>query len=149
MDCLFCKIVSGEIPSKKVYEDAHAFAFLDINPCTKGHTLVVPKKHYSHLRDMPDEETAALLAAALAIEKRVVEALQAAGANIGINDGRAAGQEVQHVHVHVIPRYLQDGGGALQSIVRMRVDRQAFDEVVQKLQQPSEQRRPSYDDFFR
>ena len=130
MDCLFCKIVSGEIPSKKIYDDAHTFAFLDINPCTKGHTLVIPKKHHASLKAMPADEASALFAAALAIEKRIVDALQAAGANIGINDGRAAGQEVQHVHVHVIPRYSQDGGGAMQSIVHMHVDRQAFDEVV-------------------
>ncbi|AEF95869.1 HIT family protein [Methanotorris igneus] len=106
--CIFCKIVNKEIPAKIVYEDEDTMAFLDINPRNKGHTLVIPKKHYETLDEMPDEELAKLMKAV----KKVVEILKPLnfdGYNIINNNKPAAGQEVPHVHFHIIPRYQNDG----------------------------------------
>ena len=106
--CIFCKIVNKEIPAKIVYEDEDTMAFLDINPRNKGHTLVIPKKHYETLDEMPDEEMAKLMKTI----KKVVEILKPLnfdGYNIVNNNKPAAGQEVPHVHFHIIPRYQNDG----------------------------------------
>jgi histidine triad (HIT) family protein len=155
MDCIFCKIAKGEIPSKKVYEDTHIYAFLDINPCTTGHVLIIPKKHAQLLEEMNEKEIADLFIVATKLEKRAKNNLGAIAANIGINDGKAAGSEVPHVHVHMIPRYSDDGGGAMQSIVRMHIDRSKFDEVASKMsgsndhESGHENKKTSYDDFFR
>ncbi len=107
--CVFCKIVSGEIPSHKVYEDEEFLAFLDIGPINKGHLLVIPKKHYPTLLDMPEEEAGKLYKLVHKLAKVVKEALNADGLNIINNIGSASGQEVFHVHVHIIPRFYDDG----------------------------------------
>ena len=106
-DCIFCKIIKGEIPSTKVYEDKDVVAFLDIKPVNPGHTLVIPKKHYVNIHDMPDELVGKLAIAA----KKVADAMLkigVKGVNIGINNGAHAGQIVFHAHVHVMPRYGKD-----------------------------------------
>lgn len=154
MECIFCRIAKGEIPSKKVYENELVFCFLDINPCTPGHTLLIPKKHYQFLEEMGKEEVAAIFTEAAELEKKAKSSLGASGANIGINDGKVAGAEVPHVHVHMIPRYAGDNGGAMQSIVRTHVDRSKFDEIAAKLSRIQDteknvERKTSYDDFFR
>lgn len=107
MDCIFCKIVKGELPSTKVYEDTDVLGFLDIKPVNPGHTLVIPKKHYVNIHDMPDELFGKVAIAA----KKVADALLkigVKGVNIGMNNGEAAGQVVFHAHVHVMPRYGKD-----------------------------------------
>ncbi|EHP86141.1 HIT family protein [Methanotorris formicicus] len=106
--CIFCKIVSKEIPAKIIYEDEDTMAFLDINPRNRGHTLVIPKKHYETLDEMPDEEMAKLMKTI----KKVIEILKPLnfdGYNIVNNNKPVAGQEVPHVHFHIIPRYQNDG----------------------------------------
>ena len=104
-DCIFCAIAAGEIPSFKVYEDDIVLAYLDINPFSKGHTLVIPKAHTTGLLDTDD----AVLAAVVARVKKVAAHLRAAlpcdGFNILQNNGEAAGQTVRHLHFHIIPRY--------------------------------------------
>ena len=104
-DCIFCAIAAGEIPSFKVYEDDLVLAYLDINPFSKGHTLVIPKAHTTGLLDTDD----AVLAAVVARVKKVAAHLRAAlpcdGFNILQNNGEAAGQTVRHLHFHIIPRY--------------------------------------------
>ena len=104
-DCIFCAIAAGEIPSFKVYEDDIVLAYLDINPFSKGHTLVIPKAHSTGLLDTDD----AVLAAVVARVKKVAAHLRAAlpcdGFNILQNNGEAAGQTVRHLHFHIIPRY--------------------------------------------
>ncbi|AKB86090.1 HIT family protein [Methanococcoides methylutens] len=117
MECLFCNIIKGDIPSYKVYEDETAYAFLDINPCSKGHTVVVPKTHYENFTEMPAEEAAGLFATVRMIARLVEDAVSADGSNIGLNNKPAAGQAVPHVHVHIIPRFEGDGGGSMHSIV--------------------------------
>ncbi len=120
MDCLFCKIIAKQIPNYTVYEDDTVLAFLDIFPCSKGHTVVIPKVHYESLWNM-NMETFQLLVAGLRAAAGLVEArLKPAGMNIGINNGEAAGQAVPHAHWHIIPRYEGDGGGSMHSIVKSK-----------------------------
>lgn len=104
-DCIFCAIADGEIPSFKVYEDNDVVAYLDINPCSKGHTLVIPKAHYPNLAGTGDEALATLIKRVKAVAVKVSEALEADGFNILQNNGQAAGQSVFHVHFHIVPRY--------------------------------------------
>ncbi len=108
-DCVFCKIIKGEIPCAKVYEDDKIFAFLDIEPVNEGHTLVVPKRHHESLFELPEEFLSSGLGAIKKIAVAVQKAMDADGINIGMNNGRAAGQAVFHAHFHIIPRFENDG----------------------------------------
>ena len=108
MDCIFCKIIKGEIPSSMVFDDEKVVAFLDINPVHKGHTLVIPKEHYENLIKTPDEIVGEIWKVTKKIGKAVKEAIQADGINFGVNNGKAAGQEVFHTHIHIIPRFEGD-----------------------------------------
>jgi histidine triad (HIT) family protein len=110
-DCIFCKIVAGQIPCTKVYEDATVLAFMDINPISPGHTLVIPKKHYEAIGEMSAEEAAALFRPVPSLAAAVKGALGAEALNVLQNNGRAAGQAVAHLHVHLIPRWTGDGLG--------------------------------------
>lgn len=107
-NCIFCKIVAGEIPSMRVYEDDDCIATLDIGPANPGHTLIIPKEHYQDLTEMNEALAGKLLMVAKEIGMRQKERLGAAGFNIVQNNGRAAGQTVPHFHIHVIPRYEGD-----------------------------------------
>ena len=104
-DCIFCAIAAGEIPSFKVYEDDLVLAYLDINPFSKGHTLVIPKAHTMGLLDTPDETLAAVIARVKKVAAHLKQALLCDGFNILQNNGVAAGQTVMHVHFHIVPRY--------------------------------------------
>jgi len=108
MDCIFCKIVDGEIPSSKIYEDDDVLAFLDIKPVNPGHTLVIPKKHFENIHDTPNDIFAKAMIAAKKIAGAIQEKLGANGVNIGMNNGKAAGQIVFHAHIHIMPRYGKD-----------------------------------------
>ena len=118
MDCLFCKIVVGEVPCHKVYEDENTLAFLDIYPCANGHTVVIPKCHYNDLVEVGQEELGQLARGVQNALKRVYSALNVSSANIGINNGLEAGQAIPHLHWHIIPRSEKDGGGSMHSIVK-------------------------------
>ena len=107
-DCIFCKIVAGDIPASKVYEDDHFLAFLDISQVTPGHTLVIPKKHARNLLEMTPDETADLFNVVSTVTKKVESATQPQGMNIISNMEEIAGQSVFHTHVHILPRYSQD-----------------------------------------
>ena len=108
-DCIFCRIVTGEIPSEKLYEDENVFAFLDIAPISPGHCLVIPKTHYDRLDQCPAELVGLVAAKLGAIARAVLGVLGADGYNILNNNGRAAGQLVGHLHFHIIPRISGDG----------------------------------------
>lgn len=121
-DCPFCSIVDGEIPSRTVYEDDDVQAFLDANPLAPGHTLVVPKDHYQFLGEVPAELSRAIFDAVRELVPRIESAVDADAHTIAINDGPAAGQEVPHLHVHVVPRFEGDGGGPIHAIAGERPD---------------------------
>ena len=110
-DSIFTKIIKGEIPCHKVFENEHVFAFLDINPLSDGHTLVIPKRQVERLEDLPPDEAAAVARMLGEIAKRVLEATGAKDYNILQNNGPTSGQEVPHVHFHIIPRSAGDGLG--------------------------------------
>ncbi len=109
METIFSKIIAGEIPCDKIYEDERVFAFLDINPVNPGHALVVPKAWSKGLLDADPENLQAVIMAVQKVAKALKEATGAAGVNIIQNDGAAAGQKVDHLHFHVIPRHEGDG----------------------------------------
>ena len=104
-DCVFCAIAAGEIPSFKVYEDEFVLAYLDINPFTKGHTLVIPKEHSCGILDASDETLATLVSHVKKVAGHLKNALPCDGFNILQNNGEAAGQTVMHIHFHIVPRY--------------------------------------------
>ena len=107
-DCIFCKIIKGEIPCYKVYEDSEVLAFLDISQTTKGHTLVIPKEHFDNILFTPEDIMAKVMRVAQKIAQAEVTTLHAQGVNILTNANEIAGQTVMHFHVHVIPRYDQN-----------------------------------------
>ncbi len=116
-DCIFCKIVAGDIPNHTVYEDNQTLSFLDVNPIAKGHTLVVPKVHAETVLDLNDELAKTVMPAVQKTMERIQSTLAPDGFNIGINHHEAGGQVVPHLHIHILPRWEGDGGGTVHSIV--------------------------------
>jgi histidine triad (HIT) family protein len=107
--CLFCKIVAGEIPSDKIFEDADLMAFLDIRPVSKGHALVIPKRHMADFLEADDQTLARTVVQVRRIAAAILQATGAQGFNLHVNTGQVAGQVVPHLHFHIIPRYAGDG----------------------------------------
>ena len=116
--CIFCKIARGEIPCHKVYKDAHAIAFLDIKPHARGHTVVIPRTHAETSFDLGEKEIYELTMAVQNTMKRIQAILSPDGFNVGWNHNPAGGQVVPHLHVHIFPRYTDDGGGSMHSIIK-------------------------------
>ena len=108
-DCIFCRIVKGEIPCAKIYEDERVLSFLDIGPISPGHALVLPRAHYTTIFEISEEDLKACAAAAQKVGRAVFEAVGAQGLNLLQNNFRAAGQLVDHIHFHLIPRHSGDG----------------------------------------
>lgn len=108
-NCIFCKIVRGELPTNKVYEDEKTFAFLDINPVNPGHVLVVPKKHASDVFEIEEAEWDTVMRVVKKISLALEKSLKPTGINLGMNNKSGAGQVVFHAHVHIMPRYPNDG----------------------------------------
>lgn len=106
MDCIFCKIVKGEIPSYKVYEDELILAFLDLNPVSVGHTLIIPKEHFENIKDIEDKVLFEINLRARELSKVLEEKLSCEGISLCQNNG--LGQEIKHYHLHLIPRYQND-----------------------------------------
>ncbi|MBI2459617.1 MAG: HIT family protein [Parcubacteria group bacterium] len=109
MSCLFCKIIAGQIPSYKVYEDESTLAFLDINPVNPGHTLVVPKKHFTNIEEADEPTVCQIIKIVKKIGLSFKKNLATPGYNLAVNNDPAAGQIVPHLHFHVMPRLLNDG----------------------------------------
>lgn len=118
-----------------VYEDNDTLAFLDIHPRAVGHTMVIPKKHSETTLDLPEDGYGPIMKAMVETEKKLSEALRPDGFTIGINQKKAAGQEIDHLHVHIIPRYLNDGGGSLQSVVSEPPE-ESVEEIFKKISAP-------------
>ncbi|MEI6562780.1 MAG: HIT family protein [bacterium] len=108
LECIFCKIVKGDIHSVRVYEDNEVLAFMDIGPVVKGHVLVIPKKHHNPMMEAPPEILQKLITVVQLIAKAQMAALQADGINVSQANGSVAGQVVPHIHFHVIPRFASD-----------------------------------------
>lgn len=112
-NCIFCKILNGDIPSAKLYEDDDFAIILDVGPASLGHALVIPKNHYANLFEMPEEMLSKCMGLAKVWGDKLVKALGADGLNLVQNNGLAAGQTVFHYHLHLIPRYEGDSVGGL------------------------------------
>ena len=108
-DCIFCKIVKGEIPCEKIWEDENFLAFLDAHPIVEGHTLVIPKEHFEKLIDVDGETSSKYIGALREVGRVLIEKYSSDGFNVVLNDGKSAGQVVGHVHFHLLPRKEGDG----------------------------------------
>jgi histidine triad (HIT) family protein len=125
--CIFCRIVAGEIPAETVSREAEVVAFLDVQPLADGHVLVVPRAHVPRIEDMKPSAADALFRAVVRLAGPVREALGAAGTTIGVNNGDATGQTIPHVHVHIVPRWPNDGAGSVHTIFPRNVKRKLPD----------------------
>jgi len=133
MDCIFCKIISGEIPAKILKETSNTLSFLDTYPLAKGHVLVIPKNHHQKIQDMSREENTDLFTLVhLMISK--VDALTGATL-VAVHNGKEAGQEVPHVHVHLVPRSANDSAGAIHSMFNstLKLSETEIEELYKKL----------------
>lgn len=117
MECLFCKIANKEIAADIIYEDGKTAAFLDIHPRSPGHAMIVSKAHSQNILDLNDEEIAPLFLTLKRVTAMINESLKPDGFTIGINHGSVSGQAVDHLHIHVIPRWKGDGGSSIHSVV--------------------------------
>ena len=120
MDCIFCKIISKEIPTKILYEDEYSIAFLDAFPVAKGHTLVIPKQHYAKIQDLPSEINEKLFNTVHKLIPKV-DSLQGSTL-VAIHNGKDSGQEIPHVHVHLIPRSKNDSAGPVHSMFKDKIE---------------------------
>ncbi|WP_254521693.1 HIT family protein [Natrinema caseinilyticum] len=116
MSTIFSQIVEGEIPARVVYEDETTMAFLDANPLAPGHTLVIPKDEHERLNDVPDAVATDLYATVHRLVPAVEASVDADASTVAFNNGEAAGQEVPHVHCHIVPRFEGDGGGPIHAV---------------------------------
>ncbi len=126
--CIFCKIVSGEIPSIKIYETDKSIAILDINPANYGHTLVISKKHFDNIYSIDDDVLTDMILVAKKMAKRMKERLGCLGVNIIMNNEKIAGQIIPHAHIHVIPRYEDDK--VIITYSKKEVNKEKFQEIA-------------------
>ena len=132
-DCIFCKIANGEIPARTIYEDDLFRVILDMNPATKGHALILPKEHYKNLLDLGEKEMVALLKVAQKVALRMKEKLHYDGLNVLQNNGEIAGQTVFHFHLHLIPRFENDGNEDKLSWNNLAIKEEELDELCELL----------------
>ena len=123
MSCIFCRIVAGEIPAEEVARETEVVAFLDVQPLADGHVLVVPRAHVGTIEDLEPAAADALFRTVRRLAGPVREALGAAGSTIGVNNGEATGQTIAHVHVHIVPRWENDGAGSIHTIFPRKTHR--------------------------
>ena len=133
MACIFCNIINGKIPARKIMETKKSLAFLDAFPLTKGHTLVIPKNHYTKIQEMSKGDNADLFETVRVLTKRLE--LLFSSSLIAIHNGKESGQEVPHVHVHIIPRTVDDGAEAVHSMFRKRphLTNDELEQIAEKL----------------
>jgi len=133
VDCIFCNIIKGKIPARKIIETDKSLAFLDAFPLTKGHSLVIPKNHYSKIQEMSKDDNVDLFELVRILTNKIE--LLFSSSLIAIHNGKESGQEVPHVHVHIIPRTVDDGAGAVHSMFRKRphFTNDELDQIAEKL----------------
>ena len=142
-DCIFCKIISGEVPSKKIFDDDTAIAFLDINPANKGHCLVIPKKHSQNIYDIEDRDLEKLIIITKNLAKLLKDKLACNGVNIIQNNEKHAGQIVAHFHIHIIPRYENDK--VVITYQRINLSEADLEDVKKKLTETSSNKETNWD----
>lgn len=133
--CIFCKIVAGEIPSRKIYEDEDFQVMLDVSPATRGHALILPKKHYANIYELPEELAGKAMCLAKSMAERMTLLLGCDGFNIVQNNNEVAGQTVFHFHMHLIPRYTADENGEMIWWRAQKFSDEELDELAEKLAQ--------------
>lgn len=133
MDCIFCNIINGKISARKIMETEKSLAFLDAFPLTKGHTLVIPKNHYAKIQEMSKDDNADLFETVRIITSKIEHVFSSS--LIAIHNGKESGQEVSHVHVHIIPRSADDGAGSVHTMFRKRpqLTSTELDQIAEKL----------------
>ncbi len=132
LNCIFCKIISKELNAKIIYEDEKTIAFLDINPHAPAHTVIIPKTHYETILELKEDELNSLFLAVKKVLALIEASINAQGFTIGINHGKIAGQAVPHLHIHLIPRFENDGGGSIHSVV-FNKPKESIDEIYNKI----------------
>lgn len=118
MNCLFCEIIQKQKEAKIIYEDGAVVAILDVFPHAPGHTLVLPKRHVKNIFDLSEEELGSVFAGVKNVAALLARALAPEGFTIGINHGEVGGQAIEHMHIHIMPRFTGDGGGSIHSVVK-------------------------------
>lgn len=134
MDCIFCKIISGDIPAKFLAQTKHSVSFMDAFPLAKGHVLVIPKKHHQKLQELDDDENTDLF---LLVQQMISKVDSISGSTLlAIHNGKDAGQEIPHVHVHLVPRNNDDSAGAIHSMFEstIKLSETEINELYCKLQ---------------
>lgn len=134
-NCIFCKIAAGEIPSKTIYEDEEFRVILDISPATKGHALIIPKEHYANIYEIPEDVAGKAMMLAKKLTIRMTEALNCDGFNLMQNNGEVAGQTVFHFHMHLLPRYENDGNQEKLQFHHAELSEAEMEEIYKKLVQ--------------
>lgn len=131
-DCLFCKISKKEIGAQVVYENGTTMAILDVNPRAPGHTMIIPKAHAENILDLPEEYIGPVFLTVKKITDILNKAFQPDGFTIGINHGKVSGQVIEHLHIHVIPRFADDGGTSIHSVVN-NPPKGSLEEIANKI----------------
>ena len=133
MDCVFCNIINGKIPTRKIMETEKSLAFLDAFPLAKGHTLVIPKNHYTKIQEMSKDDNIDLFETVRVVTNKIERVFSSS--LIAIHNGKESGQEVPHVHVHIIPRSVKDGAGPIHNMFKKRpqLTNEEFDQITEKL----------------
>lgn len=132
MDCIFCRIIQGQIPGKVIYEAKEAIGILDVNPISPGHAMVLPKIHAASVLDLPDEKVGPVFLAVKEVAAILKEKLDPDGFTYGINQGEVSGQAVRHLHIHIVPRWRNDGGTTFHGIVN-NPPKESLDEMIKKI----------------
>ena len=132
MDCIFCKMTKKEISSEIVYEDDFALGVLDVNPRSLGHTMILPKTHAENILDLPDDYIGPVFQAVKRVTELLKKSFNPDGFTIGINHGQASGQVVDHLHIHIMPRWLDDRGETIQSLVNNQ-PKESLEEVKNRI----------------
>ncbi|MEX2054491.1 MAG: HIT family protein [Candidatus Colwellbacteria bacterium] len=130
--CAFCQIVEGSIPSYDIYQDDNTMAFLEINPSAPGHAMVIPKKHIEDFMDLDSQTMVEVMKSVQKVSKMIEKALGADNFTIGVNSGKIVGRHVEHVHVHIIPRFVDDGGDYIQGVVA-NLPKETLEEIKNKI----------------
>lgn len=135
MACVFCRIAADEVPSRMIYRDDTVVAFLDANPLAPGHALVIPREHHGRLEDLSTDDAMDVFRAVHHLLEPIQDAVDAVASTVAVNNGSAAGQEVPHVHCHIVPRFEGDGGGPIHAAMgrQPRLDDDELDTIAERI----------------